>query len=163
MRTEEKKKLGLAGALFALAATIIALRSGKDTVPQSWFYDESAEVLFAGPLNAIPPITGIDGPEEDGVRAVVVAPAGQCGKEDARESAYLEKFSPLLKRQMEATERAKATGEVVPELLDRSSATAHRFVRRLGDAEWASLRTQLGLEIVETWRQNSPSLEACQP
>lgn len=163
MRTEEKKKLGLAGALFALAATIIVLRSGKETVPQSWFYDESAEALFAGPLNAIPPIAGIDGPEEDGVRAVVVAPAGQCGKEDAREIAYLEKFSPLLKRQMEATEQAKATGEVVPELLDRSSATAHRFVRRVEDEEWVSLRTQLGLEIVEAWRQTNPSLEACQP
>lgn len=163
MRTEDKKKLGLAGGLFALAAAIVATRSGRESIPQAWFYDESAETLFEAPRNAIPPIMGIDGPEEDGVRAVVVAPAGRCHREWDREIAYLEKYSPLLKRQMEATENAKLTGEMVPEVLDRSSATAHRFVRRAGDAEWVSLRTQEGLEIVEAWRQGGADLEACQP
>jgi len=163
-----KTQLALALTLLALSA-VISFVTRKPTVEaRVWFYDESAGELFVAPQKSIPPIIGIDGEEMDAVRAVVVAPKGQCGKEDARRIAYLEKYSPTLKRQMELTEAAKAEGKTIPELLDRSMATSHRMVRTVDSEEWVSLATQDGVAITESWRAEVDAdgqsvLEACFP
>ena len=43
--------------------------------PKAFFYDLSKGELFTADANLIPPIRGVDNAEEDGVRAVVIAPS----------------------------------------------------------------------------------------
>jgi hypothetical protein len=112
--------------------------------PQAYFYDLSKGELFVADANLIPPIRGIDSAEQDGVKAVVVASSPDDQK--SRRIAYLERFSPELKRDLEEA-RAKKTAP----LIDRGAAQGLRFVKRTSDKDWYPIGTAEGQRIVSDW------------
>ena len=152
MRADERKKLTLAGVLFALAILFFVLFSSPKSEALQYFYDESEQKLFTAPVDSIPPIKGINDDQFDGVRAIVIAPKGRCGDESVRRIAYLEKWSPQLKQQMEAAERAKAAGHAVPNLVGRSQRKFHQFVRRTESTQWYHMNTDEAAKIMATLR-----------
>ena len=137
---------------FALAILFFVLFSSPESEALQYFYDESEQKLFTAPVDSIPPIKGINDDQLDGVRAIVIAPKGQCGDESARRIAYLEKWSPQLKQQMEAAARAKADGLARPNIVDRSQRKFHRFVRREDSPQWHSFNTDEAAKIIAALR-----------
>jgi hypothetical protein len=117
----------------------------------AFFYDPSAERLFTAPSTSVPPIPGVDSDEEDAVRAVVISPTGETSDRSSWQISYLEKYSPELKRQMEA---AQAGGG--PPALGRGAAQAHRFVRRPGDTDWYPLSSPEAEAILSAWLTAGP-------
>lgn len=118
---------------------------------KAFFYDLSARKLFTAPRTAVPPIRGIDGPEEDGVRATVISPTGHPRDRATWKVVYLEKYSPELKRQMEA---AQASGEALG--MGRIAALEHRWVRRPEDSEWLPLSSPQAEAILNSWAAPGP-------
>lgn len=123
----------------------------KDPGELGFFYDLSARRIFTDRRDAPPPIRGVDGPEEDGYRAVVVSRTGKPADRKSWEVAYLEKFSPELKQRMEAAQKTQGTLE-----MGRVESQAHRFVRRLDDPEWHALSTPTGENILGAWAVPGP-------
>ena len=152
MRADERKKLTLAGVLFALAILFFVLFASPKREALQYFYDESEQQLFTARADSIPPIKGINDDQFDGVRAIVIAPEGQCGDKSARRIAYLEKWSPQFKQHLEAAKRAKAAGQSVPNIVDRSQRKFHRFVRREDSPQWYSLNTDQAAKIIAALR-----------
>ena len=98
---------------------------------------------------------------EDGVRAVVIAPAGRCEDEKARRIAYLETSAPELKKALDA---ARASGQ--PPTISRGAAQGLRWVRRLSDADWVAITSEEGERIVSEWAVPGPdglSPSVCSP
>ena len=152
MQSAEKKKLTLAGVLFALAILFFVLFSSPEPEALEYFSDESEQKLYSAPTGSIPPIKGINDNQLDGVRAIVIAPKGKRSDKAAHRIAYLEKWSPQLKQQMEASIRAKAAGHAVPNVLDRSQRKFHQFVRREDSSQWYSLNTDEAAKIMAVLR-----------
>jgi hypothetical protein len=121
---------------------------------KAFFYDVSAARLFTDARTAVPPIPGIDGPEEDGFRAVVVSSNGRPEDRDSWHVAYLERFSPELKQQMESAQRS---GEALE--MGRVAAQAHRFVRRLSESDWHPLDSPEAERILSEWTRPGPTGE----
>ncbi len=119
---------------------------------KAFFYDLSEQKLFVADRGMIPPIKGINDAAEDGVRAVVIAPSGDPKNKASRTIAYLEKYSPELKRDMEAARASNGSP-----VMGRSGAQEHRFVKRLNDKEWFSLTSEEGQQIVTEWATPGPS------
>lgn len=113
---------------------------------QAFFYDVSKGKLFTAPRTAVPPIRGVDGPEEDAFKAVVISVTGRPQDAASRRVAYLEKFSPALKAQMEA---AQAGGP--PLEISRVEMQRQRFVRRLTDQEWYPLNSPEAERLMSEW------------
>lgn len=137
------------------------LRSQAGPSEKAYFYDLSEKKLFVASRELIPPIRGVNDATEDGVRAVVVSVTGDPKDASARRIAYLEKYSPELKTEMES---ARASGG--SPAMGRGAAQQHRFVRRVEDAEWSSLATPGGEQIVNewvTWGTNGASPAVCAP
>ena len=148
------KNLRLVGAAVAAAAALALLYrtwSSDTGGPRGFFYDLSAGRLFEGPIEAIPPIPGIDGPEIDGHRAVVVSMNGRPEDRSSWQVAYLERYSPELQRQMEQS-RQGGPAPAIP----RSEAQAHRWVRRTNDTDWFPIASETGARIVTDWAQPGP-------
>ena len=147
MRMNPPIKLVLAGAA-AAAAVFLLIRSVNDgsTRHGVFFYDLSARKLFTAPEGSVPPIRGIDGPEEDAVRAVVVSVTGNPADKSSWRVAYLERYSPELKQQIET---AQAGGP--PPALGRGSSSNHRWVRRTNDLDWSPLGSEAGERVVAEW------------
>lgn len=116
-----------------------------------FFYDASAGRIFTGPRDAPPPIRGVDGPEEDGFRAVVLSTTGKPADRKSWQVAYLEKFSPELR---EKTREAQRTGEALA--MGRMVSQGHRFVRRVEDSAWHALDTPEGEAISTAWARPGP-------
>ena len=152
MRADERKKLTLAGVLFALAILFFVLFSSPEPEALEYFYDESEQKLFTAPAGSIPPIKGINDDQLDGVRAIVIAPKGQCGDESVRRIAYLEKWTPILKQQIEAAERAKAAGLPPPKLLNRYQKKSNQLVRREDSPQWYKMNTDESGKIMAVVR-----------
>jgi hypothetical protein len=131
-----------------LGASALLYRSlGSDSGRTgTYFYDPTASRLFVAPMGSIPPIRGVDGPEEDAVRAVVVSVSGNPSDRGSHRIAYLERYSPELKRQLEASRAG--TG---PAPMGRSEAAQQRWVRRTNDTEWFPLSSETGERIVSDW------------
>ena len=91
-------------------------------------------------------LDSIDDAKEDAVRAVVISTNGHPEDKSSWTIAYLEMYSPELKRQME---QAQATGD--SPLMGRGLAQSHRFVRRLTDSQWSPLNSPEGERIVTEW------------
>lgn len=123
--------LGMAVFLFARF-----LRDDGGVSEKAFFYDLSEKKLFTAARTLVPPIKGLNNADEDAVRAVVVSTTGKPEDKSSWKIAYLEKYSPELKQQMEA---AQATG-TSPQM-GRGNAQAHRFVRRVDDPQWFPLNT----------------------
>lgn len=139
--------------VLALAAVLTwrAMRAGGPPGEKGFFYDVSAGKIFVGPRTAAPPIRGVDGPDEDGYRAVVISPTGRPGDRASWTVAYLEKFSPELKAK---TEAAQASGEALA--MGRMEAQAHRWVRRVTDTEWFRMDSPEGEAILSGWARPGP-------
>ena len=123
----------------------------RDTEPKTWFYDLSEKKLFVASQDAVPPIKGLDGKEEDAVRAIVFSPTGNCEKD--KKIAYLEKYTPELKKQFEA---AKANPNADIPRMPRSLAQSHTFVRRPEQNDWHPMDSEEAGKIVGEWRINAP-------
>ncbi len=148
-------KIGLALAMLVLAGVLVwrFLRNeGARVSEKAFFYDLSKQKLFVGPRTAVPPIKGTDGPEEDGVRAVVISTNGLPNDKSSWMIAYLEMYSPELKRQMEEAQKMGTSPS-----MGRAVAQAHRLVRRLTDADWFSMSSPEGERIVTEWAQPGPN------
>lgn len=141
-------------ATLAVAASLAVLFSvlrGDPGRTGVFFYDPSAARIFVAPMGSIPPIRGVDGPEEDAVRAVVVSVTGNPEDRQSRRIAYLERYSPELKRQLEM---ARTGGGWAP--MGRSEAASHRWVRRTNDTDWVPLASETGERIVSDWAVPGP-------
>jgi hypothetical protein len=141
-------KLSLAVVLLAAAGALLwrfSLRTASGT-GRAFFYDLSLKKLFAAPRTAIPPIQGLDDPEPDAVRAVVVSTTGHPENKSSWKIAYLEVYSPVLKRQMEAAQAAGTSPA-----MGRAEAQHHRFVRRLADTAWSPISSPEAERILTEW------------
>ncbi|MCI0540596.1 MAG: hypothetical protein L0Z50_35800 [Verrucomicrobiales bacterium] len=143
-------KLGAAGVMLLLAGLLLwrFMRDESGVSEKAFFYDVSKLELFVGPRTAVPPIKGIDGPDHDGVRAVVISTNGVPEDKSSWTIAYLEMYSPELKRQMEDAQKTGTSPQ-----MGRAFAQSHRFVRRLTDSEWSSMSSPEGERIVTEWAQ----------
>ena len=126
MKKTNAFKLTFAIAGLAAAGVILYGHfSGGDAYPENaFFYDLSEKELFEAPRTLIPPIKGINDDEEDGVSAVVISVTGDPKDKSSRKIAYLEKYSPELKRDLEQAQR---TGEASQ--IGRAQAQLLRLVR----------------------------------
>lgn len=139
--------LGVAGGLLYLALF------GRSTPgEQAFFYDPSAEELFTAPKTAVPPIRGIDGDEEDAVRAVVISVTGDPADRDSWRIAYLERYSPELKRQMEQAQQSGGSPAI-----GRGAAQAHRFIRRPDQDAWHPMNSPQAELILNAWLTAGPN------
>jgi len=148
--------LGIAGWRFW-----VFLSSQSGPSEEAYFYDLSEKKLFVAERGVFPPIRGINDTLEDGVRAVVIAPAGRCEDEKARRIAYLETSAPELKKALDA---ARASGQ--PPTISRGAAQGLRWVRRLSDADWVAITSEEGERIVSEWAVPGPdglSPSVCSP
>lgn len=152
LQKTQKKQLTLAGVLFALSILFYFLLNPEEQEAIEFFYDESEAQLFFAPAEAIPPIRGINDDVMDGVRAIVIAPEGKSRDASARRIAYLEKWSPQLKQQLEAAIKAQEAGIAVPNVIDRSMRNYHRFVRTTDSPKWYSLNTDEAARIIAVLR-----------
>ena len=153
MPPSDRSKLAAVVVVLALAG-LFAFRFFKQDngiSEKAFFYDLSEQKLFAGPRAKVPPIKGLKGPEEDAVRAVVISTNGKSSDRSTWKIAYLEKYSPEAKRQLE---RAQAGGGA-PEM-GRSEILAHRFVKRLNDANWFPMDSAEAERIVTEWALPGP-------
>lgn len=147
MRIPDSLRLALAGATAATAVLLLVRSlSGGSSRTGSFFYDVSARRLFTAPEGSVPPIRGVDGPEEDAFRAIVVSVTGNPSDRSSWRIAYLERYSPELKKQID---EALAGGP--PPALGRGSASTHRWVRRTNETEWVNLGSEAGERIVSEW------------
>jgi len=147
-------------ALIACAGFLVfrAFRSPRDeSEGKIYFYDESLKKLFAAPRDSIPPIPGLDNAEPDGVRAIVIAPGGDPKNSKDRRIAYLEKYTPELKRQFEAVRQMGAAAEAAPGTLQREMIPANTLVRRENEAQWHPVNSPEGDRIVTEWNVPGPN------
>lgn len=150
---DKRSKAQTAGAIaFVVVAAIAAFTAfaNRDTGPQAYFYDLSKKQLFTASAQLIPPIRGIDNDEEDGVKAVVIQDSEHDKK--SRRIAYLERYSPELKKDMEEA-RAKNSAPMI----GRGASQGLRFVRREKDDAWFSLLSPEGERIVSEWTAPGPN------
>ncbi|HCF93745.1 MAG TPA: hypothetical protein DEW46_01665 [Verrucomicrobia bacterium] len=124
--------------------------------PMIYFYDQSAEELFAAPQSAVPPIQGIDDQEQDAVRAVVISRTGSRKKDDL-EIVYLEKYSPEMKAQFEAR-KAGAPAEAAGGI-SRAQSKAHTFVKTPSGKQWHTMVSPEAERIVSDWNTKGPNGE----
>jgi hypothetical protein len=151
--TKLSKARPIAGVLLLGVAVFLWVR-GLNRTPASekaFFYDLSANRIFVGSRSDLPPIRGVDGPEEDAFRAVVISMSGKPKDRDSWKVAYIEGFSPELKQQMAD---AQQKGEALE--MGRLASQAHRFVSRIGDTNWYSLATPEGEQIINEWAKPGP-------
>jgi hypothetical protein len=146
-------KLALGLVMLGVAGSVLVRfwRSDRGASGKAFFYDVSLKKLFAAPIGSVPPIKGLDDDREDAVRAVVVSTNGNPADKSSWMIAYLETYSPELKKQIEA---ARATGAAPA--MGRAGAQMHRFVRRLTDAEWTPLVAPEADQIVNGWLTAGP-------
>jgi hypothetical protein len=122
----------------------------------AYFYDLQEKKLFVAPRGSIPPINGIKGASNAGVRAIVISPNGDPSDKKHRQIAYLEEYSPEIKALFEEVRRARLAGRSEEGRIDRRDVTANTWVRRLQDAAWQPLNSPEGRTIAEEWNVPGP-------
>ena len=139
-------------ALLGGAALIFArfLKRGDGVVENTFFYDLSEKKLFAASRELLPPIRGLNGNEEDAVRAVVIVSSANARDKAARKIAYLEKYAPELKQHLAKVRDGQA------EPLPRGTRDSYRFVKRVNDAEWRPVSSPEGEKILGEWNVPGP-------
>lgn len=132
------------------------IREQLPSEEMAYYYDMSERKLFAAPRRLVPPIRGLNDATEDGFRAVVFSAAGKPKDKTSHKIAYLEMFSPELKQQIEAIQKAEAADPAAPlppkDKTDRVTARAHRFVRRVADSQWHPLDSPEAEKILVEWQ-----------
>jgi hypothetical protein len=141
-------KIGLIIALFALAIFFWFYLGDNDEgyVDKDFFYDQSEKQLFTAPRTSVPPIAGINDATEDAVRAVVISVTANPKDKSSHQIAYLEMYTPEMKRQFEEAQR---TGNAPP--MGRGAAQSHRLVRRHNEEKWHPIISPEGEKIVSEW------------
>jgi hypothetical protein len=125
--------------------------AGTSVGDSAFFYDLSERELFVASRTLIPPIRGLNDEEEDGVRAVVISTTGDVRDRSSWQVAYLEMYTPELKRQMEG---ARESGQAPA--MGRGMAQAHRLVRRVEGGVWHPMNTAEAEEIISGWLTAGP-------
>jgi hypothetical protein len=125
-----------------------------------YFYDLSEGRLFVAPPSSVPPIEGLNKGQHDAVRAVVIATNGDCADKKARGIAFLEKYSPQLKQQIEAVQKAGPAAGSLKLEIGRGEAGDHIFVRRLSEDKWYTRASPEGQKIMIEWQGEGPKMPA---
>jgi hypothetical protein len=125
-------------------------------VPQAYFYDLSERKLFVAPRTSVPPREGVNKGEFDAVLAMVISTNGNCDDKKSRGVAFLQKYSPQLKQQMEAVQRAGAAAGSLELEIGRGQAGDHIFVRRLSEDKWYTQASPEGQKIMIEWQVEGP-------
>lgn len=158
-KNADKLKIVLAVGAFALAGVgfVRFYKSSNPPEGKAWFYDLSARRLFVAPHSSIPPIHGVEGEEEDGVRAIVVSMSGNCTDENSRRIAYLETYTPELKRQLELRKKNDpALIDNAPSTIRRGEAHSFILVKRPEEADWHPMTAPEAQEILQTISRPGP-------
>ena len=121
-----------------------------DISEKSFFYDLSEKKLFAASRELLPPICGLNDKEEDAVRAVVICIAGNPDDPANRKIAYLEKYTPELKENIEQTRHG------VGESMKTKVRNKYRLVAHAEDNKWFSAETAEGQKIMNSWNVAGP-------
>ena len=143
--------------MIAVAAVVLVrfFRDQGSSGELAFYFDLSEQKLFTAPRILVPPIRGLNDATEDAVRAVVISTNGNPKDKASRTIAYLEKYSPELKQQLEAMQKAQggdlAATPPVRGRIDRVTAQAHRFVRRPSESEWHPLNSPEAERIMTEW------------
>ncbi len=160
MNRSPSEKWKLAAALIILAIAVVGFvrfyKGNSAGVGKAWFYDLSSRQLFIAPHDSVPPIQGNSGPEEDGVRAIVISANGDCADEKSRIVAYLEKYTPELKRQVEARRTNPAEASLGAPSIGRSEAQGLILVKRPDDADWHPMTSPAAQKILEVLSTPGP-------
>ncbi len=141
------------------AAVVLYLKNrpaGENRHENAYFYDLVEKQLFVAPKGSIPPINGVHGAELAGVRAIVISTTGNPADKKHQEIAYLEKYSPEIKKLFEEVRQARAEGRSEEGRINRSQIPPNTLVRRLTDTEWHALNTPEGEQIVNAWNTPGP-------
>ncbi len=143
----------LGAGILLVAAGYLVVRQLRAPAPgeRTFFYDVSARKIFAAPRQALPPIRGVDGPEEDAFRALVISTNGKPADRGSWHVAYLEKYTPELRQKMAA---AQESGAALA--MGRFESQANRFVRRPSETNWHAMTTDEGDAIVSSWARPGP-------
>ena len=154
----------LLGAAFFLYTKLSPARHHDSG--DAYFYDLQEQKLFVAARGSIPPINGITGASNAGVRAIVISPTGDCLDKKHLQIAYLEKYSPEIKALFEEVHEARMQGRSEEGRIDRREVAANTLVRRLADKEWQPITSSEGKRIASEWNVPGPDGRApviCSP
>ena len=152
MNRSSLSKLVIAVVLLGVAIFMFSrfLRQGDGLSEGTFFYDLSEKKLFTAPREAIAPIRGLNDAEEDAVRAVVISVGSNPNDKSSRKIAYLEKYAPELKRQLEKVR----LGQAEPPARDVRNNL--RMVKRVEDTEWYPVGSPNGEKVLSEWNVAGP-------
>lgn len=154
-------KLTIGVVLLSAAVAIAAVRwrsafTSGEADPRTFFYDESERTLYTVPRDTLAPHVGAGGPSGDGVRAVVIAPAGHEDDPGRRRIAYLETYTTPLRDKLAAVQEARKAGQganVKGPGGDDPFVLRNTLVRREKDAKWYDMTSSEARQIMTEWRQ----------
>jgi hypothetical protein len=159
--------------VFSVALLIVAgfrfvlfFREGGSADGRAYFYDTSERKLFVASRTLVPPIRGINDDELDGMRAIVVSTSGNPEDQASRKVAYLEKYAPELKQQIEAMQSGQESAGGPAGRISRGAAQSFTFVRRLNEETWYPVNSQEAEKIMTEWQVPGPDGKtpvACAP
>ena len=151
-------KIALAMIFLCVAVVIfIKLSPAQESRHEdAFFYDLVERQLFVAPKGSIPPIKGMKGADQAGVRAIVICTNGNPADQRHRVIAYLEKYSPEIKQLFESVRQDRAAGRSPQVSIDRRQIPPNTLVRRLSDTDWHALNTPEGEQIVNEWNTPGP-------
>ena len=168
-------KIGAAGILCVGAITLGVWRfwSGLATGEEGlriWFYDQSEQRLYTVARDTIAPHDGVGGVKSDGVRAIVVAGQTECGDPSKQRIAYLETYTPEVKKLLEGVRAARAQGRAYGQPIPTGESgyfDKNTLVRRPAESTWHDMTTAQARGIVSEWRAwrgpDGSSLGICMP
>lgn len=116
-----------------------------------WFYDQGAQRLYPARRYLISP----DGDDDRRVRAMVIGFQGMGNEVSQLKIAYLEKYSPGLKGQLERAMAAHAARLPFKEKIPAKGSLEfdeNMFVKRPGEAAWHSADTEEARRLMTEWR-----------
>ena len=125
-------------------------RSSSDGL--AYFYDLSERKLFVAPRTLVPPIRGINDDEPDGMRAVVVSTSADPRNKAGQKVAYLEKYSPELKHQLESMQAGQESPSSSAGRISRGAAQSFTYVRRLNEETWYPVNSSEAERIMAEWQ-----------
>ena len=110
MDKTSRTKFAISCCLLAVAGVMVYrfIRDNRGAAEKAFFYDVSQKRLFTAARTAVPPIRGVDGPEEDAFRAVVISTNATPEDKASWKIVYLERYSPELKQQMQSAQAGGA-------------------------------------------------------
>lgn len=148
----ERLKVAFVLVTFSLAAAgfIRFYRNASPGEGKAYFYDLSGRRLFTAPHSSVPPIKGVVGDEEDGVRAIVISTNGNCADTRSRQIVYLETYTPELKQQVESRKKQVASDPAEsPSHIRRGEAHAFILVKRPEETGWHPMTSPQAQKILQ--------------